>query len=165
MSAPRPKRQGRGDRLLDPHATTQELACDYALGPFDRLIRETDVRWGIDRLPELVSPETARRWGVAVGALNDAIDAGDPKVVAEKVDVCLRGLRAMEAEAEKVNAPKASAVVVQYEGIGILLDDAFWHQAKEDHPKLRLYSLRQVAIALGKYDGEIAREAENVKRF
>ena len=46
------------------------MMCDYALAPFDRRFREMDKKWGCDKLPELVSAETAAKWGSTMEKLN-----------------------------------------------------------------------------------------------
>ena len=54
------RRQKKSDRLITPHASKDEIMIDFAIGPFDRLTREMERKWGVDMLPELVSAETAR---------------------------------------------------------------------------------------------------------
>ncbi len=90
--AQRPTRQKKDDRILHRGATANEIRADLSLAPFDKAVREMDKRWGVDRLPELVSVESAAKWGKAVAGLNGAIDAQDPDKVKFWVEVCLRGL-------------------------------------------------------------------------
>ena len=70
----RPNKLGRQkleDRLISPSAASpNEVACDLALGSLDRVAREMDRKWGVDRLPDLVSPEMAAKYGSAMGKLN-----------------------------------------------------------------------------------------------
>ena len=77
----KPMRQRKDDRLMHSGATAAEIRCDLATGPFDRLCREMDRKWGQDRLPELVAPETAARWGMALANLNAAIASQDEAMV------------------------------------------------------------------------------------
>ena len=67
----KPGRQKLEDRLISPSAASPEgIGCDMALGGLDRMAREMDRKWGVDRLPDLVSPEMAAKYGSAMGKLN-----------------------------------------------------------------------------------------------
>lgn len=148
---PRHQRQ-RFDRLLSPGAGPDEIVVDKALGPFDAASRAASLKWGWERLPDLVSVETAAKFGSALAKLNAAINAGDASEVAARVGVCLRGFAAMDAEAEATGAPKADPAIIEYEfegfRFGIMKDDGFWQAAKAANPDMLIYSLREVAIAL-----------------
>jgi hypothetical protein len=148
-------RQRKSDRLITPGATKTEIECDFACGPFDAAVRALDIKWGVDRLPELVSPETARKYGSAMAKLNAALDANDPDEAVARVNVLLKGLRAMDAEAEAANAPKANPAVIEGDVDGfkfsILLDGAAWPALKAIRPDLNPVTLRQVGNALRAY--------------
>lgn len=155
---PRPRRQKRADRLTNPDTHTPGVtASDMALAPLDRLARHYDGVWGIDRLPELVSPETAARYGSALGKLNAAIDAADPEQVALHVGAVMRGLEYMNAEAERNGAQKAKGDFIEIRNdkvhFAILKDDAEWMIAKEANPHIpRFVTAREVANAIAAYD-------------
>jgi len=112
--AQRPTRQKKDDRILHRGATANEIRADLSLAPFDKAVREMDKRWGVDRLPELVSVESAAKWGKAVAGLNGAIDAQDPDKVKFWVEVCLRGLTAMDAEAVSLGRPVSDPMTPQW---------------------------------------------------
>ena len=149
--AARPRRE-KFDRLLNPDANAETLSCSMAVAPFDRVSREMSLKWGQDRLPELVSSDMASKFGSALGKLNAAINSNDVDEVKARVEVCIRGYAAMDAEAERLGAPKADPRTLEYDldgfRFGILPDDSFWPAAKEARPDLRLYTLREVANAL-----------------
>jgi len=66
--AKRPSRQKLDDCLISPAASTPEaIGCDMALGGLDRVAREMDCKWRVDRLPDLVSAEMAAKYGSAMG--------------------------------------------------------------------------------------------------
>lgn len=167
MTAPqRTRRRGHAaDRLLNPTLTAAEIACDYALAPFDRASRDMGAKWGIDRLPELVSPQTAARWGQALAGLNQAIDAADPAQVQAWAEVCQRGLAAMDAEAAQHHQP-ANPQIWEYEyagfRFGIFHDGAEWQAAKRKRPDLLLYSMQEVAAALQVRQRELPEMAERL---
>ena len=150
----RPYRQKKADRLLTPGAdrSPDQIQCDYAVAPLDQRAREMDRKWGVDRLPELVSPETAQKYGSAMAKLNAAIDADDPKETLVRAQVVMRGLTAMDAEAEAAGAPKASPHVIEAEidgwHFGILTDPAYWPAVTEARPDLTLFTMREIATNL-----------------
>lgn len=155
----RPSRQKAADRLLSAAASKEQIMCDYALAPFDRAALEMDRIWGIDRLPEIVSVETATKYGAALALLNEAIDANDPERVKALANNCIRGLHAMNAEAEAAGKPKSRPDMLEFELNGfhfaILPDKDWWPAVRDARPDLTLFSLREVAIAL------IAARADN----
>jgi len=148
----RPRPQRLGDRLIGGNATKEQIACDHAVMPFDRMAIAMDDKWGIDRLPALVSPETAARYGSALGKLNDAIAAANPAEVAARAAVCVRGMQAMDAEAEAAGAPKSPPEIIEFEHdgkrIGIMTDTAWWPALKAQRPDLTFYTLGDVGVAL-----------------
>lgn len=148
----RPTRKKRGDRLLDSGAARDEVACDYACAPLDQAAREMDRKWGVDRLPELVSPATAERYGHAIADLNAAIDSKDPASVIATAQNCIKGLAVMDVEAEAAGQPKASAEYAEYEIDGfrfaVMLDGDHWQACQEARPDLRFFTLREIGVAL-----------------
>lgn len=160
----KPKRQKKSDRILHSGQTQNQIMTDYAVAPFDRKAEEMDEKWGIDRLVELVSAETAAKYGSAMAKFNDAIDAGDPSVTAARAQVCIRGMEAMDAEAAAAGAQRASMdvweVEVAGELYGVMRDARSWQAIKAQRPEMTLVSLREVALALKYWRGSIAGEFE-----
>jgi hypothetical protein len=150
--AQRPTRQKKDDRILHKGATANEIKSDLALAPFDAAVREMDRKWGIDRLPELVSVESAAKWGKAMAGLNGAIDAHDPDKVKFWVEVCLRGLASMDAEAVTLGRPVSDPMIweCEYEGtiFGIIADGREWPAAYAKRPGIAIHTMREVAVAL-----------------
>ena len=150
--AQRPTRQKKDDRILHRGATANEIRADLSLAPFDKAVREMDKRWGVDRLPELVSVESAAKWGKAVAGLNSAIDAQDPDKVKFWVEVCLRGLTAMDAEAVALGRPVSDPMIWEHEFegtiYGIIEDGREWPAAYAKRPGIAIHSMREVAVAL-----------------
>jgi hypothetical protein len=150
--AQRPTRQKKDDRILHKGATANEIKADLSLAPFDKAVREMDKRWGVDRLPELVSVESAAKWGKAMAGLNAAIDAQDPDKVKFWVEICLRGLTAMDAEAVSLGRPVSDPDIWEheYEGTiyGIIADGREWPAAYAKRPGIAIHTMREVAVAL-----------------
>jgi len=155
MTQNRPTRQRKSDRLICPGSSANEIACDYAMAPFDRAAIEMDRKWGVDRLPELVSPELALKYGKAMAVLNDAINSDDPDKCAAAAANCIRGLAAMDAEAVRLGRQPVPAEVwvFEHEGqrIGVIRETADWSTLIESQPGLALYTLREVGNALAHY--------------
>ena len=154
-TARRPSRQRLGDRLTSTDARAAEIACDHAIAPFDRAARQADQTWGIDRLPELVSPQTAAKYGSALAKLNAAIAASDPDDCAARASVCIRGMAAMDAEARATgHTPMPSGFWMhEQDGNQIIIaqDMRDWPLIEKLHPGVAIFSLREVANALEAY--------------
>lgn len=153
--AQRPRRERKADTLICPGATAAEIACDYAIAPFDRVARDMDREWGVDRLPELVRPALASRFGAAMAHLNDCIGRGDAAACAAAAENCIKGMRAMDAEARAAGHRPLPADVWIYElegrRFGVVREAGDWTTLQESQPGLTIYSLREVAIALQSY--------------
>ena len=145
------KRQKKSDRILHGSQSKDAIMCDYALAPVDRLAIEMDRKWGIDRLPELVSVSMSQKYGSAVAKMNAALADNDVEECRKRCEVVVRGLQAMDAEAERVGAQKACTDVWEFEVdgelFGIMRDGRGWRAIKEQRPELELLTLREVALA------------------
>jgi hypothetical protein len=162
--AQRPTRQKKDDRILHKGATANEIKADLSLAPFDKAVREMDKRWGVDRLPELVSTESAAKWGKAMAGLNAAIDAQDPDKVKFWVEICLRGLTAMDAEAVSLGRPVSDPMIWEheYEGqvYGIIEDGREWPAAYAKRPGIAIHTMREVAVALHEHRNGLVNAAK-----
>jgi len=148
----KPTRKRKSDRLIHPNTRHEEIQCDFALAPFDRMAVEMDKKWGVDVLVELVSPETAAKYGSAMAKLNAAIEAHDPAMVAARAAVCMRGMQAMDAEATAAGKQPASddVWILAFNGkqVGLLKDGRAWRQVQAKHPDLQLITENDVILAL-----------------
>lgn len=150
--AKKPTRQRKEDRLIHPQSTAADIRCDIALGPLDTASSAMNKKWGIDRLPEIISVESCEKWGKAIAGLNDAIDAQDPDKVKFWVEVSLRGLALMDAEAVSLGRPVSDPDIWEYEyegtTFGIIADGREWPAAYANRPGIAIHTMREVAIAL-----------------
>lgn len=91
----------RPDDILDRGGVGDSVAeaIHHAIMPLDRIATDAETKWGCDRLPELVSPEMASRFGSAKAKLDAAIVLNDPQEVIKRADVLARGWAAMDTEA------------------------------------------------------------------
>jgi len=158
-ATPRPRRERKGDRLLVGACTKEEIMVDYAVAPFDRIAREMDNTWGVDRLPELVSPATAAKFGAAVAYLNAAISENDPDKAAAAAANCIKGFLAMDAEARSAGRKPLPADVWVYEHNGrtfaVARETGDWATLQEQLPGVPIYSLQEVALAMASYKSAV----------
>lgn len=150
------RRTNRPDRLITPGATDVEIRCDHAAAPFDRLALDMERIWGIDRLPGLVSPATAEKFGRAMAHMNAMINEGKPVEVAAAAVNCMKGLNALDAEARSLGHAPACPLVWQYEHeghrFGVVQDVSDWPPVAAEFPGLTIYTMREVANALAAYN-------------
>tara|TARA_R110002167_G_scaffold295039_1_gene499660 strand:+ start:892 stop:1497 length:606 start_codon:yes stop_codon:yes gene_type:complete len=74
----------------------------HSVQTLDRVVVKMDEKWGVDRLPALVSSETASRFGSAKAKLDFSLEENNDVEVARRCAVLLRGYKAMDSEAERL---------------------------------------------------------------
>ena len=162
------KRQKKSDRILHGSQSKDAIMCDYALAPVDRLAIQMDEKWGIDVLPELVSVSMSQKYGSAVAKMNAAVEAGDVEECRKRCEVVIRGLQAMDAEAERIGAQRASTDVweVEIDGklFGVMKDGRSWRTIKKQRPELELLTLREVGLAYSWFRDNWAGELEKAAK-
>jgi hypothetical protein len=150
----RPRRQRKGDRLTYGGAPKDEVACDYAVWPFDKAARDMDQKWGVDRLPELVAPALAAKYGAALGHLNACLSAGKPEDAVAAAENCIKGMAAMDAAAEAAgHKPPGLLAECEHEGFhfGIIAEPG--HDIAIDRLGLRLFTVVEIARILKMHVG------------
>ena len=144
------KYRPRPDRLTAPeaHETPGLIACGSVLMPLDEVARQMEAKWGIDRLPGLVSTETAARFGSALEKLERAIDANDPGEVQARADILIRGWKALDREATERGAetlPRESwAFRIGDQPAAIVQNEASAAVVQEMHPGAAVYTLEEI---------------------
>ena len=151
-----PRRGKKGDMIINPGATREQIMVDMAVVAFDRTALEMDRKWGIDRLVDLVTPDMAIKYGQALARMNEAIsDGSDPTLAQRRANDCVRGVQAMDRVATESGAQRASEayweVMVDDIKLGIMADSASWQNIQDQRPDLTLVSLREVALAYRHY--------------
>ena len=164
-----PIRQRKSDRLICPGAPAQQVACDAATAPFDRLIRHMERKWGIDRLPELVPPAMAATFGAAMSHLNDCLDRADKAETIEAVENLIKGIGLMDktAEAAGHKPTKPEAWQFEFEGqrFALIREVQDWPLIVDDLPGFTILTLREVAVALASYRKALPAIAEIKAQF
>ena len=147
-----PEYARKHDRILHRAATAREIECDLILAPLQRRIDLADAKYGYDMLPLLVSPDTAAKWARATAGLHEAVSEQDVEKARAWVQVCLRGLNTMDAEAE-LNAdnllpPQIWDCEVDGDTFCVIRDGRQHERASRLRPGRRIYTMREVAVAL-----------------
>ena len=151
-----PRRGRKGDSIISPGASREQIMVDMAVVAFDRTALEMDRKWGIDRLVDLVTPDMAIKYGQALARMNEAVsDGSDPTLAQRRANDCVRGMLAMDRVATENGAQRASEayweVMVDDIKLGIMADSASWQNIQDQRPDLTLVSLREVALAYRHY--------------
>jgi hypothetical protein len=109
-------RQGNG--FLAATWTEQSQAVTDALKPLERVAVEFEAKWGVGRLPRLVSPDMAARFGSALDKLNEALRENDGEAVAKRAAVLIRGWQALDKAASDAGceALPLRTIGVRHEG-------------------------------------------------
>ena len=147
-----PEYQRKHDRALHLAATAREVECDLILAPLQRRIELADAKYGYDALPLLVSVDMAAKWARATAGLHEAVGEQDVEKVRAWVQVCSRGINAMDAEAE-LNAdnllpPQIWDCEVDGDTFCVIRDGRQHERASRLRPGRRIYTMREVAVAL-----------------
>lgn len=142
-------------------ASADEQAIHHALKPLDKVARDMEAKWGVDRLPELVTPEMAAKFGGALGRLNAVIDAGNVEAVQTAAANLIRGWQALDAAATQAGhqppTPDAWPVRIGDDARSppawIAKDPAAAHAVNALKGPVAVYTLNEVgrliALALG----------------
>jgi len=147
-----PEYARKHDRILHRAATAREIECDLIVAPLQRQIELADAKYGYDVLPLLVMPETAAKWARATAGLHEAVGEQDVEKVKAWVQVCLRGLIAMQEEAksnpDNLLPPQIWDCEVDGETFCVIRDARQHERASRLRPGRRVYTMREVAVAL-----------------
>jgi hypothetical protein len=104
--------------VAGPVWVEQSQAVTEALRPLDRIAVEMESKWGVGRLPRLVPPDMAARFGSARDKLNEAIRSNEGDEVAKRAAVMTRGWQALDKAATEAGceALPLRTVGVKHEG-------------------------------------------------
>ena len=168
MTARRPHRR-RGDRLIHPDQFQERnrVAADYAAGPADEWRRRMDRKWGDDRLPDLVSPDLAAKYGRQVERLHAAMTADplDLDAVTAEAQRMVNAYRALDAAAEAAGHQPHAADVwelrIDGQRAAIVRDAALAVAWAQDHRDVQVYSLDEIGRILGADYARAVRAAKN----
>jgi len=125
------------------------------LTEYDRVVSDYERRWGVERLPNLVSPELRDRFWQQMDKLNDAIHRDAAVDVEHHVAVTLRAYGALEKEAIALGGKEIGMDVwtAHADGkvVAIARDEQAVKPIKEDMPDALVYCVQEVAVILAKW--------------
>lgn len=84
----------------EPANPWQPTPVEAAIMAHDRAMTEVERRWGVETLQDLVSPETAAKFASACCRRDEAIQSDEQDQIIHRLNVVVKGLAAMEREAE-----------------------------------------------------------------
>ena len=164
----RPVRHMKSDRIVSPKVSVEEQQCDTMVGALAYDTQRMNWKWGIGRLEELVSTETAAKYGLAMARLNQAMDAHCVGDVSKWVESCRRGLVIMDAEALSRGhlALPTDVWEVEAEGIKFVLvrDGRKWQDVAERLPDARIITEREMVLALASYKDSLLSQVVDAAR-
>lgn len=167
MIKPRtPRRRYRRDPFSpgsEPIPNAMEIW--HILAPLDEVARQMEAKWGIERLPALVSEGTAKKFGMArdyldqqLGANDDG--AGDLAAIEAAAANLRKGWLAMDAEATAAGAPTfdpvAWSLTIAGRPAAIVRDPAAAATIQQMDTHRTVYTLAEVGNLLGVALGAVA---------
>lgn len=154
MTNRRPQRPPRVDRLLGHSAICEpgRITAEHMVAPVDAEARRMAMKWGEDRLPDLVSADLAERFGRQREKLERALAAADHDALRVEAPRMLRAYAALDAAAEEAGAqpliPEVWEMIVDGGVIAIIRDSAAWAIYAQQRPDAKIYTLDEIARIL-----------------
>ena len=94
-------KRNTGDDFTQDYGNPITTAIHMAIKPLDKAAHRAELTWGADRLPSLVEPATAAKFGSAKAKLDQAIINNDEDEVIRRASVLIRGYERMNEEAKE----------------------------------------------------------------
>ena len=121
-----------------------------ALTELDVCVSGYEERWGVDRLPELVSAETQEKYWRQADKLDSAIDASDVDLVLKYAAGMMRAYTAMQNEARNRGHDELQGTWYECEtpdGRVLIVAPSFEesHKAARERPGCIVYAMQEVA--------------------
>jgi len=137
---------------------------------YDLVMSEAELRWGVDRLPYLVSAELRDRFYEQMDKMNAAIDKVDPIAVEEEVQTTIRGIKALEkaavlAGAKELTGEHWEAPMKDGKVLAIAKTDAEVFKVQKDNRDMIVYSVAEIGRIIGAWrEHEEAKTLDAIKR-
>ena len=92
-------KRNTGDDFTQDYGNPITTAIHMAIMPLDKAAHRMELKWGSDRLPGLVDPYTAAKFGAAKAKLDQAILNNEEVEVIRRASVLIRGYEKMDLDA------------------------------------------------------------------
>lgn len=128
------------------------LEIGAVLAPLDQTANEMETKWGFDRLPALVSEQTALRFAGARQDLDNALEQGDFQAISETAANLRRGWAALDAEATAAGQqpfdPLAWGFMVGTMKAAVVRDAAAQAEVQKACPDTQVWTLSEIGNLL-----------------
>jgi|TARA_R110000744_G_C19121893_1_gene536045 hypothetical protein len=146
------------DEFMAPDLYCNSVAdgIHHAIMPLDKIATDLDMKWGVDRLPSLVSSQTAALFGSAKAKLDAAIQSNIPADVVARVEIMIRGWEKLDDEATERGHQPLSPDIWTYSTpdgfkIAVARSDAEAMKGIREDKRLAacaVYSLSEIALIM-----------------
>lgn len=157
-------------RLMGAAATGDRTyrAIQNHLVEYDRVVSDYERRWGVERLPLLVTPELRDRFWAQMDKLNAAIAADNPGEVEHQVAVTLRAYAKLEQVARELGGQELSgdcwtAPMPDGRVLAVAQSDKEVGRVKRDLPQAVVYSVEELARIIPAWEADQAETIRAVK--
>ena len=86
---------------------SKRVAIEAIMSPVREMKREMEEKWGVDRLPSLVSDDLAARFASAAGKLEEALKSEKIAAIKGRAEIMLKGWKKLDEVAQEEGAPTA----------------------------------------------------------
>lgn len=140
--------------------------CRAALATYDAVVRASEVKWGIDRLPLLVEADLRDRFWAQMDVLNAALEKGSGVEVEEAVASTIRGVQALERRAEELGAQPVTGEVWEETTpngavVAVCRDASEIAKIRDDGRVDRVYTMSEVAAIVEAWEESKPGQAVN----
>lgn len=160
------------DEFMAPDLYCNSVAdgIHYAIMPLDKIATDLDMKWGVDRLPSLVSSQTAALFGSAKAKLDAAIQSNIPADVVARVEIMIRGWEKLDAEATERGHQPLSLDIWTYSTpdgfkIAVARSDADAIKGIREDDRLAgcaVYSLSEIALIMSSHSKSLVNSAKKM---
>jgi hypothetical protein len=124
-----------------------------AITELDVCVSGFENRWGVDRLPELVSVETQQKYWRQVDKLDDAIESNEADLVIKYAAGMMRAYAAMQNEARERGHDELKVTWYECEtpdGRVLIVAPTFEesHKAARERPGCLVYAMQEIAAII-----------------
>ena len=149
----------RGIDRLPTREEQNDSRINEAVHMHDRVVSDVEKRWGMDRLQELVSEDTRRKFHLQREKLWNALTKNDGRDALHQAQVMCRAYEVLEREARELGAKELTGDYI--EGLmpdgrvlAITVDKFEAGKVARDNRDMVVYSIEEVARILSIKDDE-----------
>ena len=157
----------RGIDRLPTRAEQNDSRINEAVHMHDRVVSDVEKRWGMDRLQELVSEDTRRKFHLQREKLWNALTKNDGRDALHQAQVMCRAYEVLEREAKALGAKELTGDYI--EGLmpdgrvlAITVDKFEASKVARDNRDMVVYSIEEIGRVLSVKDDEAKAKINDV---